>query len=195
MKERELVTEVFPRLNWQPAQSRFKVMCVLAGVATIGEVSVNPTYYYSQTKRNAWSAGYHDLQHAMETVDELRYLGLAVDYKNDENGVGGISFALKEKDLEEYSKMYETKTYDHKQFGKFYGIPETAVKAWPNRRLRSEQTPEYISKDPLSKLIYFVLSQKNYVTEWENFTRMAKSVLESNPKLAKDFNLGGYIKG
>lgn len=194
MKERELVTEVFPRLNWQPAQSRFKVMCVLAGVATIGEVSVSPTYYYSQTKRNAWSAGYHDLQHAMETVDELRYLGLAVDYRNDKNGEGQISFALREADLEAYSKMYETKTYDHKQFGKFYGIPETAVKAWPNKRLRHEQTPEYIEKDPLNNLIYFVLSQKNYKKEWEDFTNMANLVLASNLKLAKDFNLNSYLK-
>jgi len=195
MKERDLVREVFPKLNWQPAQSRFKVMCVLAGVATIGEVGIHPTYNYSENLKDAWPDDYHDLHHALETVDELRYLGLAVDYRNDENNVGEIAFALKEKDLLEYTKMYENKTYDNKQFGNFFGIPETAVKAWPNRRLRREQTPEYISKDPLSKLLYFVLSQKNYEVEWKNFTNMANQVLNSNVKLAKDLNLGSYLKG
>ena len=175
----------FPVLSSFDEQWRLKFLLVKAGIHPAGEIDFEPTMIIRSGKIDR--AKSHDTRLANSAVEELKRLGLAVNYITDEDSIGRIFFSNKVGDLEKL--MTARRLMDEHLMGEMYGIPLTAVNAYPDNILSEQEIPEEIRNHPLYNSLMFAPSKTHYLAEWLEFVDQIQSVAQSMPKFVKKLEL------
>lgn len=191
--EQPPLTHKFPNINWQPDQNRFQILLVKAGFAKISSLSIYPPYKEIPGQDDLVADGKANMQKVMGTVDELRYLGFAVDFHHDDQGAAQIIFANKMVDINEYEKSRLSDKLSDENQGQVFGIPKTAIEAYPNEVFKMNNLPPEVADNPLSELLPFLLSKNHYKEEWNEFVGQANKAAVAHPNLIKSLQLSQFF--
>lgn len=189
-KESRHKLEKLPRLNWQGDYARFQIVLVKAGLQRVSSLSIYPEYIDDGSDE---LKGEVNDQQVSETVKELEFLGFASTHYSTEDTSVTIDFANNEVDLTEYEELLSQNLLDSQTQGAIFGIPQTAIDAFPDDIISLKEIPSEILNDPLGKLLPFRLSKEHWAEEWETFKKLARRAASSHPELLKTLNLQAYF--
>ena len=125
-------------------------------------------------------------EEARQAVQELKSMELESSWYRDGDIGGRVSFAKNKVDLDLLRSVTD-QTSDEKQ-GQIYGIPETAIKAYPDV-MPDSQLPQDITKHPLFAAIPFMPSRANFRQEWNEYVHKATQVRTVMPTLVQQLDL------
>lgn len=158
---KENATDFFA-LNRTPEQWKLKVLFVKAGYARAGDFIIEPPY--KLIGKSLIRDGMHNVKEAKELESELLSLGFKVQYITDSDSNGRIYYANSEEDL---TNLIKSEKSDFITMSRLYGIPETAIQAYPDNLLDYKQVPEEIKNNPLYETLPFLLSKNHFMEEWQ----------------------------
>ncbi|MDO8610947.1 MAG: hypothetical protein Q7R95_10485 [bacterium] len=182
--------EELPKLKWQGDYARFQIVLVKAGLQRVSSLSIYPEYIDDGSEV---LKGEINDQQVLETIQELEYLGFeSTHYPTVDTSVT-IDFANNKFDLSEYEKLLSLRLLDSKTQGAIFGIPQTAIDAFPDDVISLKEIPSEILNDPLGELLPFRLSKANWTEEWETFKKQAQHAASNYPELIKALNLQKYF--
>jgi hypothetical protein len=181
----------YPLLNWQEAQTRFQLVLVKAGLCKVSSISIYPPFINDGT--DELKPGEIEQAKVDNTVNELVRLGFRARSSVTDDGSALIEFANTEAELQEIEKLRQENNYDSQTQGDIYGIPQTAIEAFPHNVFSPNEIPKEITSNPLSELLPFLPSKEHYASEWRAFITQATSAASDNPELIHTLNLQQYF--